>query len=42
MNRRRYLLASTMFYSPHPGNNLLMEDGFNILLENGVDAILLE
>lgn len=26
----------------HPGDNLLIEDGFNLLLENGTDAFLLE
>lgn len=27
---------------PHPGDNLLLETGFLLLLENGTDAILLE
>lgn len=27
---------------PHPGNDLLLEDGFYILLEDGVSTILLE
>ena len=27
---------------PHPGNNLLLESGSLLLLENGIDAILLE
>lgn len=27
---------------PHPGDNLLLETNFLLLLENGTDAILLE